>query len=105
MVEVEILEVDAHEFGSRCGDDAVHETFGCGEVGRFGRHVAWVVDAISSSSDAYAAAFGFSFLGSISNNDTAVGNVFLAVFWDIIVKDNFTCFGTLGSFGGVCVAL
>jgi hypothetical protein len=46
MVEVEIFEIDAHEFGSRCGDDAVHETFGCGEVGRFGRHVAWVVDAI-----------------------------------------------------------
>jgi hypothetical protein len=45
-------------------------------------------------------AFGFNFLGSISNNDTAVG-IFLAVFWDIIVKDNFTCFGTFGSFGGV----
>ena len=60
MVEVEIFEVNSHEFG---GEDAVEEALGSGDFGRLSGDFARVVDAIASGGNADMTLLGFGLLG------------------------------------------
>jgi len=66
-VEIEILDIDRHEFCSWCTNDAVEQAFDGGEVGSGCADFAVVYDAITADGEAYA--FGFGFVGLEGRNN------------------------------------
>jgi hypothetical protein len=46
--QIEVFEIEAHILCIRCGDNAIPQAFGGCEVGGLRRHVAVVVDEVSS---------------------------------------------------------
>jgi len=70
-VQVEVLDVHAHESATSCGEDAVEEEFGSDETRGLGAGLAGVINAVTTYSPADTALLGF--LGAISNDDAQVG--------------------------------
>lgn len=70
IVEVEILDVHAHEFGIRGADDTVEEDLGCGDAGCFGADVMGVVNEVAANSVANAP--WVSFEGSVRCHNSEV---------------------------------
>ena len=47
-VQVEVFNIESAESCVWCGDDAVEQNLGCGDVGCFGGDFAWVVDLVTA---------------------------------------------------------
>ena len=76
-IQVEIFDVDYHEFCVGRGDDAVEEEFDCEEVNCGSFAVSGVVDAIAA--DGEAGAIWICLLWPVVNNYAAVGDIASAV--------------------------
>lgn len=99
-VQVEVLDVHAHEHGVGSGDNAVENEFGCGETSRLGTDISWVVDEVATNSPADPA--WLSFLGSVGNDVPEVSS--LAALWDLVVSDELDGVGAGGLFVAICKA-
>ena len=78
--EVEVLDIDGHEFCIRCGDDAVEQEFDREEIGSRRAAVIWIVDEVASDGD--AGAVGIFLLRSIGAYDASICDVFASFLWD-----------------------
>jgi len=80
-IEIEILNVGSHESGIRSRNGAIKEDFDCGKIGGFGSDIAWVVNSVTTDSEAHAT--WVFFLGTIGTNNTEVGGFAVRrhVFW------------------------
>jgi hypothetical protein len=76
--QVEIFDVNGHEFGIWSGKDTVEQDFGSSKVGRLGADVANVCDFVAAAGPANA--FGDGFIGIIGDHNFEVGC--LAAFGD-----------------------
>ena len=81
-IQVEIFDVDCHEFCVGRGDDAVEEEFDYEEVNCGSSAVSGVVDAIAANGE--AGAIWICLLWPVVNNYAAVGDIAPAVDWDIL---------------------
>ena len=93
-IQVEILDVDCHEWCVGRGDDAVEEEFDCEEVNCGSSAVSRVVDAIAANGE--ASAIWICLLWPVVNNYAAVGDIAPAVDWDILFGDEEDVVGAVG---------
>ena len=57
--QVEIFNVNSHEFGSRCGDNAVDEDLDSGELGCGSGDFSFVVDFVAAGGESNSMRFCF----------------------------------------------
>lgn len=69
--EVEVFNVDRHEFGVFGGEDAVEDDFCGGEGGGFGADGARIGDSIAADGESDTTRLGF--LGTVSDDEAEVG--------------------------------
>ena len=81
--QVEVFDIDNHEFGIRGGEHTVEEDLGCRYVSNFCADVAREIDEIAADSE--AGTFHFRFVRFEIDNDAAVSG--FAVGWHGIVMD------------------
>jgi hypothetical protein len=82
-VEVEVFEVDSHEFGFGGWDDTVEQYLGSGEAGGFCADVAGIINQVAA--DGEAGSFDFCLLGTDGDYYAAVCDS--AIFWDVLAFD------------------
>ena len=81
--QVEILEVNGHEFSVGHANDAIEHQIGCSNVCRFGGGVAVVNNAVATGCPTDSS--GLRFLGAVSTDNTDIGR--FTVFWELSRAD------------------
>ena len=78
--EVEVFDVDCHEFAVGGGDDAVEQQLDCEDIGCGCATVVGIIDKITTH--CYAGAIGIRLLRAMGAHDATVRDVLASVLWD-----------------------